>query len=176
VLSTPRLVLRRWAEADLDAWAALCADPEVMRWIGDGATRPPEECARQLAEFERSFEERGFGPFAVALRRTGQCIGMIGLSIPGFLPELLPAVEIGWRLARRQWGRGLATEGGRAVLDFAFRARGLERVVSIHQVGNEASAHVMRRLGMHFERETMDPTCSRPVHVYAITREDWVGR
>jgi len=176
VLSTPRLLLRRWTESDLDAWTALCADPEVMRWIGDGAVRTAGERAGEIADFERGFDERGFGVFAAALRRTGQCIGMIGLSVPSFLPEILPAVEIGWRLARKHWGRGLATEGGRAVLDFAFRERALERVVSIHQVSNEAAEHVVRRLGMHFERETVDPTCSRSVHVYAITREEWIGR
>lgn len=176
MLSTPRLLLRRWTEADREPWAALSADPEVMRWIGDGSARTAAACAAELADFERGFDERGFGVFAAALRRTGHCIGMIGLSVPGFLPEILPAVEIGWRLARKQWGRGLATEGGRAVLDFAFRDRALERVVSIHQVSNEAAAHVVRRLGMHFERETLDPTCGRPVHVYAVTREEWIGR
>jgi RimJ/RimL family protein N-acetyltransferase len=170
-LETDRLVLRRWdVDADLDAYAALCADPEVMRYIGDGTTRTREQCADQLRAFEQSWADRGFGLFAAELTRTGEMIGFIGLAIPDFLPEIMPAVEIGWRLARPRWDHGYATEGACAVLAFGFDSLDLDRVVSVHEVGNDASGNVMRKIGMHFDRETTHPRTGRAVRVYAIDR------
>ena len=139
-----------------------------MRWIGDGTARSREQCAEVLSIYERHWETNGFGLFAVELRETGEFVGSVGLSIPEFLPEILPAVEVGWRLGRSQWGKGLATEAGRASLDFGFREVGLGRVVSIHQVGNHASARVMEKLGIGLELETVHPRWGRPLHVHAI--------
>jgi RimJ/RimL family protein N-acetyltransferase len=85
---------------------------------------------------------------------------------------MMPAVEIGWRLGHEHWGRGLATEAARAVLDFGFADLALERVVSIHQVGNDASARIMVKLGLRFERETVEPRVGRRLHVYCRTREE----
>ena len=173
MLSTARLVLRRWNQEDLDPYAEICGDPQVLRWIGNGRLRTREECASAVAGFERAWEERGFGLFAIELKASGRLIGFVGFSLPEFLPEILPAVEIGWRLAGSTWGNGLATEGARAALAFGFGQAGLDRVVSIHQVGNDASGRIMEKLGMRFERETVDPSCGRPVRVYEIVRADW---
>jgi RimJ/RimL family protein N-acetyltransferase len=170
-LETERLVLRPWnIDADLDVYAAICADPEVMRYIGDGATRTRADCAVQLASFERAWAERGFGLFALELTSTGELIGFVGLAVPEFLPEIMPAVEIGWRLSRANWGHGYATEAARVVLAFGFDDVDLERVVSVHAVGNEPSANVMRKIGMHLDRETTHPATGRSVRVYAIDR------
>jgi RimJ/RimL family protein N-acetyltransferase len=108
--------------------------------------------------------------FAVELCETGELAGWRGTTVPGFLPEVLPAVEIGWRLARRFWGRGLATEAARAALGHAFGPVGLDRIWSICNVANPASEAVMRKLGMHFDRETAVPTHGARVRVHAITR------
>jgi RimJ/RimL family protein N-acetyltransferase len=170
-IETERLVLRRWdVEADLDAYAAICADPEVMRFIGDGSTRSREFCAEQLLTFEQVWQERSLGLFAVELREGGPLIGFIGFAVPDFLPEIMPAIEIGWRLAREAWGSGYATEGARAALAFGFDRAELDRVVSVHAVGNEASGNIMRKIGMHLDRETTHPGNGRAVHVYAIDR------
>lgn len=115
---------------------------------------------RALASFERAGEDRGFGLFATELRAACGLIGFVGLSIPDFLPEILPSVERGWRLAAAHWGKGLATEGARAALAFGFGQAGLDRIVSIHQVGNDASWRIMEKLGMRLERETVDPSCA----------------
>ena len=173
MLVTERLVLRRWRPEDLEPYVEICADSEVMRWIGKGQVRTREECASAIASFERAWEDRGFGLFALELRASCGLIGFVGLSVPDFLPEVLPAVEIGWRLAAAQWGKGLATEGARGAFAFGFGQVGLDRIVSIHQVGNGASGRIMEKLGMRFERETVDPSCARPVRVYGITRADW---
>src|SRR2546428_11488624 len=114
MLATSRLLLRRWKESDVDPYADLGADPEVMRWVGDGSVRAREESRAAITRYENGWDQLGFGLFAMELRASGRLIGFVGLSVPAFLPEILPGVEIGWRLARDQWGRGLATEGARA--------------------------------------------------------------
>ncbi|MFE0043851.1 GNAT family N-acetyltransferase [Streptomyces albireticuli] len=167
-LRTPRLTLRRWREDDLGPLAEINADPEVMRWIGDGSVLDREETAAAVARWEREWEERGVGLFAVEVRETGRLAGFAGLSVPEYLPEILPTVEIGWRLGRSHWGRGLATEAARVVLDFALRDRGVGRVVSVHRVGNDSSAKIMRKLGMRRDRETTDPVHRVPVCVHVI--------
>ncbi|HYN94412.1 MAG TPA: GNAT family N-acetyltransferase [Pilimelia sp.] len=174
-LETPRLLLRRWRADDLDALAAMYADPAVMRFIRDGSVRDRDETAASLAEMERDWAERGFGLFAVEIRETGLLAGWVGLAVPTFLPEVLPAVEIGWRLARPYWGGGIATEGARAVLRFAFIDRRLDRLISIRHVDNVRSGRVMEKLGLRFDRRATVPAHGQPVEVYAITRDEYLA-
>jgi RimJ/RimL family protein N-acetyltransferase len=172
-LTTSRLVLRRWRAEDVAPMAAVNADPEVMRWIGDGSTRDEAQTRAGLEAAERQWEAEGFGLFAVELRATGELAGFTGLSVPRFLPAVLPAVEVGWRLGRPFWGRGLATEAAEAALRFGFRECGLEKILSIAQVGNGSSERIMAKLGMRPERELTDPGCGRPVRVHAITAREY---
>jgi len=174
VLQTPRLHLRRLHEGDLDTLASIYADPDVMRYIRDGSIRDREQTAEHLATISRSWEELGFGLLGVEIRDTGELAGWVGLAVPEFLPEVLPTVEIGWRLAKRYWGSGIATEGARAVLRFGFGDCGLGRVVSIRHVDNHASGRVMEKLGMHLDRRTTVPATGQPVAVYALTRAEHV--
>ena len=170
-IETERLVLRRWdVTGDLDAYASICGDPEVMRYIGDGTVATRDESAEQLERYETAWRERGFGLFALERRDTGELIGNTGLAIPDFLPEILPAVEIGWRLGRAHWRHGFATEAARAALAFAWDPVGLDRVVSVHAVGNDPSGNVMQKIGMRLDRETVHPKNGRAVRVYAIDR------
>jgi RimJ/RimL family protein N-acetyltransferase len=175
IVETPRLLLRRWRPEDVPAMAEINADPDVMRWIGDGSVSDYDQTAAAVARCEQHWEERGFGLFAVEVRDTGELAGFTGLAVPAFLPEIMPAVEIGWRLGRGHWGRGFATEAARAALRFGLLDRGLDRIVSIHQIGNAASERVMQKLGMRPDRETVQPSCDRPVRVYAITRDEYDG-
>jgi len=144
-----------------------------MQWIGDGSTPTFEESQRAIERFEQLWEQNGFGLFALEEKASARLIGFAGLAIPTFLPEILPAIEIGWRLARAAWGQGLATEGARAALAFGFRRRELDRIVSIHQRGNLASGKIMQKLGMRLERDTEHPTWKRPIRVYDINRAEW---
>ncbi|GHE59849.1 N-acetyltransferase [Streptomyces longispororuber] len=172
-LETPRLILRRWREEDVAPMAAVNADPEVMRWIRDGSVRDEQQTRDGVRAWESEWESQGFGLFAVEVRSTGELAGFTGLSVPGYLPEVLPAVEVGWRLGRAHWGRGLATEAAAAALRFGFEERGLERIVSITQVGNDASERIMTKLGMRPDRETVNPHGGRRVRVYAVTSEQY---
>jgi RimJ/RimL family protein N-acetyltransferase len=167
-LETPRLLLRRWRSDDLDGFAAVNAQPEVMRYIHDGRTLDRAATAQRLANYQRHWDEHGFGLYAVQVKETGELAGFTGLAVPTFLPEIMPAVEIGWRLGRAYWSRGLATEGARAVVAHARAELGLRRLVSIHIVGNDASARVMVKLGMSLERETVQPDTGRQVRVYSM--------
>jgi RimJ/RimL family protein N-acetyltransferase len=173
-LDTARLLLRRWRDDDVAPMSAINADPEAMRWIADGSVRDAGQTAAGLEAYEREWAANGFGLFAVEVRATGELAGFTGLAIPAFLPEVMPAVEIAWRLGRPFWGQGLATEAAQAALRFGLITRGLDRIVSIAQVGNGASERIMAKLDMRLDRETTDPGCGRPVRVYAITRPEYV--
>ncbi|MFB6632218.1 GNAT family N-acetyltransferase [Streptomyces sp. NPDC056362] len=172
---TPRLLLRRWNDDDLVPMAEINADPEVMRWIGDGSVRDLEETAEAIERYEEEWDEEGFGLFAVEILGSGELIGFAGLSVPDFLPEVLPAVEIGWRLGRPYWGQGYASEAAHAVLEFALQDRGLDRVIAIAHPGNRASENVMRKLGMVPERETSHPVLGLPLRVHAIDLTEYTA-
>lgn len=170
---TARLVLRPPDDGDVDPLAAINADLEVMRFIGDGSTRTREQTADGIARARREWGEHGYGMFAVELRENGRFIGWVTLAEPGFLPEILPAVEIGWRLGREFWGHGYATEAARVVLRFGFTACRLDRIVSIRHVANSASRRVMEKLSMRIDCETVVPATGQPVAVHAITRHEY---
>src|SRR5262245_32848052 len=80
--------------------SAINADPEVMRWIGGGSIRDEQQTRAGVKAWEREWDRHGFRLFALELRTTGKLIGFVGLAVPKFLPEVMPAVEIGWRLGR----------------------------------------------------------------------------
>jgi RimJ/RimL family protein N-acetyltransferase len=167
-IETERLILRRWRDDDRTPFAAMCSDPDVMRYIGDGSTRSIEQAGNSIDSFEKEWAEKGYGLFAVELKYTGKLIGFTGLSWPDFLPEILPSVEIGWRFDRRSWGNGYATEAAIAALSFGVNDLRITDIVSICQTGNDASERIMHRLGMTFDRKTVDPSCNRQVHVYRL--------
>ena len=106
---------------------------------------------------------------AVVVGDTGELAGWAGLSIPTFLREILPAIEVGWRLGDRYRGRGYATEAGSAWVDYGVEQLGLDRIVSIYEPHNVASGAVMRRLGYTLERETTHPAGGVPLHVTSLT-------
>ncbi len=174
MLTTSRLILRRWRDDDIEPMAAINADPEVMRWIGDGTVRDLEQTRSGIAAVERQWEASGYGLFAITERASGDLVGFTGMAVPYFLPEIMPSVEIAWRLARPYWGRGIATEASAAALAFGLIDRGLDGIVAIVQIGNEASERIMVKLGMRLDRETFDPGTGRPLRVYQITRDDYL--
>jgi RimJ/RimL family protein N-acetyltransferase len=172
-LETERLLLRPWRPAeDLDALAALNADPAVMRWVTPNRPLRREETADFLDWAVRHWDEHGFGLWAVVPRDEGAgCIGFAGLAIPSFLPAILPAVEVGWRLAPAWWGRGLATEAARASVAFGFERLGLRLIVSVVDARNERSLRVAEKLGMRPGPDRLHPVTRRRLRVMQVGRE-----
>ncbi|AJP03961.1 acetyltransferase [Streptomyces cyaneogriseus subsp. noncyanogenus] len=148
-LRTDRLLLRSWRESDLAPWAALNADPEVRRHLPGVPDRA--RCDAAAGRFQDELDRRGWGFWAVEVRRTGEFIGFTGLD-PVEEGQPFTGVEAGWRLARPAWGHGYATEAARAALAFGFTELGLPEILAVTTCGNLRSQAVMRRLGM-----TRDP-------------------
>jgi RimJ/RimL family protein N-acetyltransferase len=166
-LQTERLILRPFQESDLDAYADMCADPEVMRYVGDRGVLSRADAWRQMAMLVGHWELRGFGMWAVAERATGIFIGRVGLHYPEGWPER----EIAWALARPYWGRGLALEGARAALAHAFDTLRWARAISLIDPANARSIRLAERLGERAQG-TADVRGHR-VGVYVIGRDDW---
>jgi RimJ/RimL family protein N-acetyltransferase len=144
---TERLTLRMFRSGDLDAYAAMCADPEVMRYINDGRTLTRDETWRDMAVILGHWQLRGYGLWAVEERATHNLIGRIG----HWKPEGWPGFELGWMLSRRYWGCGFATEGARAALDHAFTVLNVPHVISLIYPDNARSIRVAERLGERLE-------------------------
>lgn len=146
-LRTPRLILRRWRPEDRAPFAAMNADPEVMRFFDRPLTR--EESDAAVDRFDAHFARYGFGFWALEVPGITPFAGFVGIAVPR-LPDLpfLPAVEIGWRLSRPEWGKGYATEAARAALAAGFESVGLDEIVAYAVAGNLRSRAVMERIGM----------------------------
>lgn len=170
-VETERLLLRSWRTDDLGALTALFAEPAVW-WYPLRRGLTPEESERFLDRQIEHWEVHGFGMWAAELKAEEELAGYIGLAVPEWLPEVLPAVEVGWRLHPRWWGAGLATEGGRASLRHGFDGLGLDRIISIFQPENMASGGVMAKLGMRDWLVTEDRLGST-LHVRDITAAQW---
>jgi RimJ/RimL family protein N-acetyltransferase len=141
-LRTERIELRGWRDDDLDAYAALYADPEVTRFLGGVQTR--EAAWRQMALMAGHWTLRGYGQWVLERRADGRLLGRAGL----WRPEGWPGLEVGWTLARDAWGAGYATEAARAAIDWAWSALDASALISVIAPENTASAAVARRLGM----------------------------
>lgn len=169
-LETERLLLRPFTPGDAKAAWEMNLDPEVSRYTGDGGVGSLEEMQEilrttTLADYER----HGFGRHAVIRKGDGRFIGFCGLK---FLEDM-QEVDLGYRFLREYWGRGIATESGRAALDFGFRQLGLQRIIGLVMPQNAASVRVLEKLGFEFEQAVV--TCGLDAHCYAIGPERWAG-
>lgn len=167
-VSTQRLLLRRWQARDRAPFAAMCADPEVMRFIGSGNIMTEEQVAADIATYEASWKANGFGQFAVELRQTGQFIGFAGLGDHTLLPRYASFTEIGWRISRNVWGKGYATEAAKAAMDFGVDNCGLSDIVSVCQTENIASERIMQTLGLKLDRTGVAPNNGRAIKIYTL--------
>jgi RimJ/RimL family protein N-acetyltransferase len=160
-LRTPRLLLREWRDADAEPFAAMSADPQVMRHLVAFPDRPAIDA--WVATARAHWREHGFGQWVVELPGEARFIGVVGLNHVRWTLPFTPAVEAAWRLARPHWGQGYAQEAARAAIDDGFFRLGLAEIVAYTVPANRASWQVMERLAM-----TRDPAedfdhPSRPV-------------
>lgn len=180
ILETERLILRQWRDDDVAPFAAMNADPQVTAALG---IKPDPSGTKALVErISAGFQQNGFGLWAVEVRGIAPFIGFTGLSIPRFEAPFMPAVEVGWRLAFAHWGKGYATEGARAAVNFGFNTVGLAEIVSFASAANIRSHAVMKRLGMRYDSrddfnypgiDLADPLARHLL--YRLKRSDWRG-
>lgn len=153
MIATDRLVLRNWQASDLEPWAALNADHEVMAHFP--ALLGADEAAAMLAANQARISDNGWGLWAVERRDDGAFLGFTGLMPLRESNPLAPGVEIGWRFARHAWGAGYASEAARGALAFGFERLALPEIVAFTATGNLRSQAVMDRIGMA-RREDLD--------------------
>ena len=170
-LETDRLILRAPSADDVEPWMEFLADPEAQRFLGGAQSRPL--AWRQICSMAGAWTVRGFSMFSVVEKATGRWIGRLG----PWQPEGWPGTEVGWGLIRDAWGKGYATEGAEAAIDWAFSALGWDEVIHNIDPLNENSLKVARRLGAGFLREaTLPAPLNLPVQVWGQTRGQWTAR
>lgn len=151
-LETKRLILRRWRADDVEPFAALNGDPDVMEFFPK--LYDVEETAAMINRMEEGFKENDYGLWAVELKETGEFVGMVGLSSPRFTAHFTPCVEVGWRIAKHHWNKGYATEGALEALKDGFDRLGLQEIVAMTAAHNKRSMRVMEKL--HMTRDPAD--------------------
>jgi RimJ/RimL family protein N-acetyltransferase len=142
-LHTERLLMRGWSEDDFDAWAAICADPEVMLGLGQAKALDAPEAWKQLAMWVGHWELKGFGHWVLEERDTGDFVGRAGL----YHPAGYPGIEVGWTVGRRHWGKGYAPEAAREACRWAHEELGLQHIISLIDPSNTRSIRVAEKLG-----------------------------
>lgn len=176
-VQTPRLLLRQWRDSDREPYAALNADPLVMRFFA--GTQSREASNRDIDIWSAELDKRGWSNWAAEITETGEFIGFIGLSVPWRKLPFTPCVEVGYRLARAYWGKGYATEGAKAALETGFVRLGFEEIVSFTSILNLPSRAVMERIGMintsrDFDHPALPDGSELKRHcLYRVRREQW---
>jgi RimJ/RimL family protein N-acetyltransferase len=167
-LLTARLALRRWRAEDQLEMAAINEDPEVTRYLNQTVDPVAGGFYQRVTAH---WDEHGFGFWAVQScdgELAGRLIGFVGVAYPAFLPELAARPEIGWRLGRAAWGRGLATEAAIAARDDALHRLALSELISIIHPDNGRSQRVAAKLGMTLERLVHNPGIGREAEVWSL--------
>lgn len=146
LFQSERLGFRNWLQPDIANMAEINADPVVMEFFP--AIQPEAQTKEFIDKMQKQYAERGFCYFAVDRLDTGEFIGFIGLSIPGFEADFTPCVDIGWRLKRDAWHNGFATEGAKRCIEYAFDDLSIKKLVAIAPAVNLKSEQVMIKTGM----------------------------
>jgi len=176
-IKTKRLLMRQWTKDDIIDFALLNSDPEVMKYLPKILNK--EESDNLADKIINLLSVNGWGFWAVEKADDNSFIGFVGLNEPKYELPVKPCVEIGWRLSRRYWGNGYATEAGNASLEFAFMTLKLKNVYSFTSVANIKSESVMKRLKLtnnsaNFDHPSIPEDSQYREHVlYGIKKETW---
>jgi [ribosomal protein S5]-alanine N-acetyltransferase len=147
ILETERLILREWTLADAGVIYEICSDPEVMRYVGDGSNWETFERAELwMRRVTAAYREQGYGRYAVVEKESGRVVGSCGFG----RSKGGASVDFGYVYARAVWGRGYATEAGRACLRYGFEQVGFAEIVADTDIENHASRRVLEKLGFEF--------------------------
>lgn len=170
MIETERLILRKPRVGDAADLAVAYADPEVVRFIGDGSTATLEEVRRGIEQWLERWESWGLSLCSLERKEDGRVVGRVGFLL--WDPETWEVggteVELGWLLAREHWGQGYATEAALALRDWAFDARGLTRLISLINHENLPSIRVAERIGERRERDLV--IRGKPGRLYSVER------
>jgi RimJ/RimL family protein N-acetyltransferase len=178
MIETDRLILRKPKLGDARALQRAYGDPEVMEFIGDGATRSLDETREAIRRSTARWKSDGFGTFSIERKEDGKVLGRTGFLVwnsetwtTGTLAEFgddIGVVELGWLLAKEHWGQGYATEAAAAARDHAFKELRLPRLISLIMKGNDRSIRVAERIGERYVRDVGRDDWS--VRLYAVNR------
>ena len=170
MITTERLILRKPRAEDAADLAVAYADPEVIRFMGDGSTATPEEVAEGIEQWLERWDSWGLSLFSLERREDGRVLGRAGFLL--WDPETWEVggteVELWWLLAREHWGQGYATEAALALRDWAFDERGLTRLISLINHENVRSVRVAERIGERYERDV--EIRGKPGRLYSVER------
>lgn len=172
ILETERLILRRPQAEDFEPWAAFAGDEEAARYLGGAQAR--SLAWRSICTMTGAWTIRGFSMFSVIEKASGRWVGRLG----PWQPEEWPGTEVGWGISRDAWGRGYATEGAIAAIDWAFDVLGWNEVIHTIDADNASSQAVARKLGSTILRQARlpPPLQEMAVDVWGQTREQWRAR
>jgi ribosomal-protein-alanine N-acetyltransferase len=170
VIETERLLLRRPRIDDAADLAVAYADPEVMRFMGDGSTATLAEVEAGIERWLGRWEDWGMSLCSLERREDGRVLGRAGFLRwdPATWEVGGTETELGWLLAREHWGHGYATEAAVALRDWAFDERGLTRLISLIDPENVRSTGVAERIGERYERDI--EVEGKPSRLYSIDR------
>lgn len=176
LFSSQNLGFRNWKNSDIDALHAINSDPDVMRYFPALLSR--EQTEAFLERMQKQFDNKGYCYFAVEHLLDRQVIGFIGLMWQDYVAPFTPCVDIGWRLNPLYWGKGYATEGAKACLNYAFDVLRLETIYSVATAVNLKSIHVMEKIGLSRRGEFIHPRlkdneCLRRCVYYSIDRRSF---
>lgn len=145
ILETPRLLLREMTPDDAENAYILNSDREVLRYTGDDPFESVEEAREFLANYE-SYKKYGFGRWAVILKETNEYLGWCGLKYTAELDEF----DIGYRLMKKFWGNGYATEAAEACLKLGFEQFNMKTIVGRAMPDNVASVRILQKIGLTY--------------------------
>ena len=148
LISSERLRLRAWQDADLAPLAEMCSDPKVMQFFPEALSY--EQSKSLFDRLQKSYREFGFTYFVVELKESKEFIGFAGIIDQTYEAYFTPCIDIGWRFKKAAWGKGYATEAAKACLDFAFQKKKLTEVYSVCTSLNTASERIMKKIGMKY--------------------------
>ena len=163
-IETERLILRDMRLTDIDSMFELDSDPEVHKYLGNKPVKTKEESRRIIEGVLKQYEERGIGRWVAIEKKTGECIGWSGIRLNNEynMNGFDEYYDVGYRLIKRFWGKGYATESGKAAVDYAFNTLKLSEIYGITEIGNEVSHNALLKIGLHyvedfyFEEEKMN--------------------
>lgn len=154
-ITTNRFGLRNWLKRDIKPFAEMCSDPEVMKYFPSVLSET--ETKELVTRLQNHFETHGFTYFAIETLDTQEFLGFTGMMKQTWESEFTPCVDLGWRLKQSAWGKGVATEAAKACIGYAFSELKLPKLYAFAAKGNDASEHVMKKLGMTFQGNFVHP-------------------